>query len=78
MQGWADYLVVDAPLEALPDFWREMGRTLTGYSVPGQALVFAPMPCGGLGECGACAVQSHRSWKLACKDGPVFNLKDLE
>jgi dihydroorotate dehydrogenase electron transfer subunit len=77
-QGWADYQVVDTPLETLPDLREKTARNLAGNSVPGQALVFTPMPCGGLGDCGACAIQSHRSWKLACKDGPVFNLKDLE
>jgi len=37
-----------------------------------------PMPCGGLGDCGLCAVDLKRGWKLACKDGPVFDLNELE
>jgi NAD(P)H-flavin reductase len=40
-------------------------------------LVVAPMPCGGLAECGVCAVTTRRGWKLACKDGPVFDLGEL-
>ena len=42
-----------------------------------QVLVLVPMPCGGMGECGVCAVKIQRGWKLACKDGPVFDLEDL-
>jgi hypothetical protein len=77
-QGWADHLVVDALMERLPVLWEMAGRQRAGFPCPGQALVFAQMPCGGLADCGACAVQSRGSWKLACKDGPVFRLKDLE
>jgi hypothetical protein len=51
--------------------------------VPGQVLVHTPMPCAGLGECGVCSIQvrvtpqPRRTWKLVCRDGPVFNLADL-
>jgi hypothetical protein len=42
-----------------------------------QVLIRAPMPCGALAECGVCAVVLRHEWKMACRDGPVFNLKDL-
>jgi hypothetical protein len=35
------------------------------------------MPCAGLADCGVCAVELRRGWKLACKDGPVFDLRDI-
>jgi hypothetical protein len=35
------------------------------------------MPCGGLAECGVCALPAHRGWKLLCKDGPVLELGEL-
>jgi dihydroorotate dehydrogenase electron transfer subunit len=35
------------------------------------------MPCGGLGDCGVCALTSGRAWKLACQDGPVFDIHEL-
>jgi NAD(P)H-flavin reductase len=35
------------------------------------------MPCGGVADCGACAVETRLGWKLACEDGPVFDLIDL-
>jgi len=70
---WADYLAVDLP--------REMTRTLPelfqSFKVIGEAqvLVTAPMPCGGRGDCGVCAVSMKRGHKLICKDGPVLDLK---
>ena len=42
-----------------------------------QVLILTPMHCGGIAECGVCAVVVHRGWKMACKDGPVFELKEL-
>ncbi len=40
-------------------------------------LVETPLPCGGMAECGACAIPSRRGTLLACKDGPVFDLKSV-
>jgi hypothetical protein len=42
-----------------------------------QVLVVTPAPCGGLAECGVCAVTTRRGWKMACKDGPVFSLNEF-
>jgi hypothetical protein len=76
--GWADFVAVEIPQLALPELGRllglEAGRHLP---VSGQALVLGPMPCGGLADCGVCGLMARRSWKLACKDGPVFDLRDL-
>jgi dihydroorotate dehydrogenase electron transfer subunit len=41
-----------------------------------DALVVPPMPCG-VGACQACAVSNRRAPKLACTDGPVFDLLRL-
>jgi NAD(P)H-flavin reductase len=38
----------------------------------------AAMPCSGLADCGVCAVPARRGYKLACKDGPVFDLDELD
>jgi hypothetical protein len=40
-------------------------------------LVVAPMPCGGLAECGVCTVEARGGHRLACVDGPVFDLLQL-
>ncbi len=41
-----------------------------------QVLVETPVPCAGLADCGVCAVSLRpgRDFKLACKDGPVFDI----
>jgi len=75
---WADFLALDLPLERLAELGDSLGLTeQRRLSCPGQALLWTPMPCGGMADCGVCAVQAGRNWKLACKDGPVFNLEDL-
>ena len=80
--AWADFIAIDLPLAALPDLRPRLGLGSSAehhpaLHCPAQALVLAPMPCGGLGECGVCAVPAHRGWKLACLDGPVFNLDEI-
>jgi len=30
-----------------------------------------------LAECGVCALSNDQGWKMICKDGPVFNLKEI-
>ena len=76
--GWADFMAVDVSLDEVENL-AELLRLPTGQHLPcpGQALVAAPMPCGGAAECGVCAVLVRRRWKLACTDGPVFDLRDL-
>jgi hypothetical protein len=77
-RAWADFLALDLPLESLPELRERLGLPDGGaLDCPGQALILAPMPCAGLADCGVCAVPAPRSWKLACKDGPVFDLTDL-
>lgn len=77
--AWADILALDLPVECLAslrdNFGLKPGERLPG---PAQALVITAVPCAGLAECGACAVPVRRAWKLACKDGPVFDLNDLD
>lgn len=76
--GWADYLAFDVMRESLPGLWKllEFSKQ-AGVKFDAQVLVVTPMPCGGMAECGVCAVTVRRGWKMACKDGPVFNLSDL-
>lgn len=71
---WADYVAADVSREALPELRQRLGN---GVHITAQVLVRAPMPCGAMAECGACAVHLGRKWKLACKDGPVFDWREL-
>jgi dihydroorotate dehydrogenase electron transfer subunit len=79
---WADFIAIDLPLATLPDLRSRLGLSASvdhhlHLHCPAQALVLAQMPCGGLAECGVCAVPSQSGWKLACEDGPVFNLQEI-
>jgi hypothetical protein len=87
---WADFLALDIPRDGLAQLNRIFGprRSLPHPLPAAQALIRAPMPCAGSADCGACAVQTRpsqkltswklTSWKLTCKDGPVFDLADLD
>ncbi len=72
--NWADFLALDAPLSEIPRLNLNPERPLP---CPAQVLIQAPMPCGGLAECGVCSVPVKRGWKLACMDGPVFDWKAI-
>lgn len=72
--GWAHYLALDAPLRALPGLPRLLGLKRPGsLGCPAEVLAHSAMPCGGLAACSVCAVPVRKGWKLACKDGPVFD-----
>jgi hypothetical protein len=77
--SWAAYLALDIPLGSLP----HLRETLDlgphdRIPCPAQALIWTPMPCGAAADCGACAVPTRKAgYKLACKDGPVFDLNEL-
>jgi Iron-sulfur cluster binding domain of dihydroorotate dehydrogenase B len=76
---WPDFLAFDLPLQRLPELRDVLGlRDGSGLYTPSQVLVTPPMPCAGLANCGACAVPARRGWKLACEDGPVFDLSQLK
>ncbi len=72
---WADFLAIDLPRSAIPDGLKSIQHVYcAGYA---QILIETPVPCGGIGECGVCAVSLHKGQRLACKDGPVFDLKTV-
>lgn len=83
---WADYAAIDVRREnvnQLREMFGESGqvkarREAAALSLSkGQVLVRAPMPCGALAECGVCALRFRHEWKMICKEGPVFAMKDL-
>lgn len=78
--SWAGFLAIDIPLEGLPNLRKILGLG-PHERIPCQAeaLVWTPMSCGATADCGACAVPSRKgNYRLACKDGPVFNLHELD
>jgi hypothetical protein len=76
--GWADYLAVDVPREKLSGLREKFGFGEQVWGkVEAQALILTSMSCGGMAECGVCAVPTRHGWKMACKDGPVFKISEL-
>lgn len=75
---WADYIAFDVTRENLSELKETVGK-LKQMSVKkkAQALIRTAMPCGGIAECGVCAVTLKSSWKLTCKDGPVFDWDEI-
>jgi hypothetical protein len=75
---WADFIALDASRENL-DHLKEMfvGLEQAAAAREAQVLVRTSMPCGGLAECGVCALTIRHDWKMACRDGPVFSWKDI-
>jgi NAD(P)H-flavin reductase len=83
---WADYLAFDVEreqLNLLTERWGKQNPVAVGKArvefarKEAQVLIHTAMPCGGVAECGACAVILKSGWKLACKDGPVFAWRDI-
>ena len=76
---WADYLAFDVARENLHQLTAGKARVAAAASGRNEAqiLIRTPVPCGGVAECGVCAVILKSGWKLACKDGPVFDWSDI-
>jgi NAD(P)H-flavin reductase len=76
---WADFLALDLPLQMLAGLRNCLGLAHNQALVcPAQALILTPMPCAAAAGCGVCAFMTRGGWKLACQDGPVFNLNEIE
>jgi NAD(P)H-flavin reductase len=76
---WADYAALDIPREQIEIRLASLPVSdslpiLSGYA---QIFIETPVPCGGMAECGVCAVSTRNGVRLACKDGPVFGLGEL-
>jgi len=75
---WADYLAFDVNRENLNQVRDRLSKLNQAVArKETQILIYTPVPCGGVAECGVCAVTLKSAWKLACKDGPVFDWQDI-
>ena len=74
--GWADYIALSGSLEAVA----QAQNTLFNLAAkcPVQVLAHTEMPCGGMAQCGVCAlIGKRRKILLPCEDGPVFDVGEL-
>ena len=75
---WADVIIASGSDE----LYQALAETVRGARFqlePGRVrvLVDVPMPCG-TGECYVCAVETRHAVRLACVDGPMFDLSELQ
>ncbi|HJS20429.1 MAG TPA: hypothetical protein VJ785_16895 [Anaerolineales bacterium] len=76
--GWADFIALDVGRGNLDDLKQKLGEMAHLPALgEAQVLVRTPMPCGGVADCGVCAVTMKSEWRLACKEGPVFDLREV-
>lgn len=74
---WADYIAVDVDRENLLKLKEQLEKRNQVSAVrDAQVLIRTPMPCGGIADCGVCAVVTRSGWQMACKDGPVFDWRE--
>ncbi len=74
---WADVLACALPLDQLTIVAQRVRATRLNWTDGlAQALVLPPPVCS-VGVCGVCGVPTRGGYRLACMDGPVFDLKDL-
>jgi len=77
--GWCEVLAGVLCRDSLRDFFQMTGwRNHLHLPSHAEVLIHTPMPCGGTAECGICAILLKQGWKLACKEGAVFSIHDLE
>jgi hypothetical protein len=75
---WADYLALDARRRDLPRLKAALAAWNQHSALSeAQILIRTQMPCGGVAECGVCAVTAKSGWKMTCRDGPVFDLMEI-
>jgi hypothetical protein len=75
---WTDYLAAAVSIKDLPRL-REWIGLPEERRCPclAQVLVITEMPCAGIADCSVCAVKTRGGWRLACKDGPVFDFNQF-
>jgi len=77
--AWADYLAIDILQSALSTLPARLGlKPGRSLACRAEVLILTAMPCGGTADCGVCAIKTAAGWRLACKDGPVFDFASLE
>jgi dihydroorotate dehydrogenase electron transfer subunit len=55
---------------------KEISRIALKHNIPAQISLEAHMACG-IGACLGCVVNTKEGFKRVCKEGPVFNCKDI-
>jgi dihydroorotate dehydrogenase electron transfer subunit len=74
---WCDQVCVAGPHSTYIRLKERIAESAVVHTAGfAQAVVVPAMPCG-FGACLGCAVETTRGLKLACVEGPVFDLMEL-
>lgn len=77
--SWAEYIALTCDMQHYSELVSVLGVSRMDHlPCKAEVLLRTALVCGGIGDCGVCAVNTHLGWKLACKDGPVFDLNQVE
>jgi dihydroorotate dehydrogenase electron transfer subunit len=78
VMAWADYAAFDVARVNLFELRERLKVLRQAQAVcEAQVLIRAAVPCGGVADCGVCGVSLKSGWQMACKDGPVFDLREI-
>jgi NAD(P)H-flavin reductase len=73
VMAWAEYAAFDVARENLFEFRERLGRLKQARAWrEAEVFIHMPVPCGGVADCGVCAVSLKSGSRLGCKEGPVF------
>ena len=76
--AWADWLAFEVARENAGELRESLGNKIrSSVWVNAQALIHTPVSCGGIAECGVCAITTKSGWKMGCQDGPVFKWDEI-
>lgn len=74
---WADMVAIALPHEYLTKIAQRINNVRIRWSRGfAQVAILPPLACC-VGVCGVCTVETRHTERLACVDGPVFDLRDL-
>lgn len=75
--SWADHIAVTGPELLLPDISaRIRSNRLQWPAGFAEVALGGSMPCG-MGACRSCLVRTRHGLRSRCRDGPVFDLRDM-
>lgn len=76
--AWADFAAFDVARVNLFELREKLGIMKQAQAAcEAQVLIRTAVPCGGVADCGVCGVSLKSGWQLACKDGPVFDQREI-
>ncbi len=74
---WADLLAIALPLDTLSAVAERVRRVRLQWRRGFAQVALLPFLACCVGVCGVCMVDLHHAKRLACIDGPIFDLRDL-